>query len=43
MPDVYSSFHRGCGDGDGGDNDDEGCKGPRWAKFLQTQQHPAQG
>lgn len=41
---MYSSFHGGCVDGDGnGGDDDEGCKDPRWAKFLQTQQHSAQG
>lgn len=40
---MYSSFHGGCVDDGGDDDDDEGCKDPRWAKFLQTQQHLAQG
>ena len=33
------SFHGGCVD----EEEEEGRKDPKWAKFLQTQQSPAQG
>lgn len=37
---MRTSFHGGCVDDD---EEEEGCKDPKWAKFLHTQQSPAQG